>query len=329
MCTSIRIESEGKNFYWGRTQEFDMPLNYQAVIIPRDYKIDQLESVCEVKYAFAGIGMEGADGVIDGVNEKGLSGGSFYFDHEYNYGDAGEIRKLDKKPLRGEEVVTWILARYGSVREIKEKLNRDVAVSNSKNIMDMSLPQHCSFHDRTGESVVIEPSKDKEFKIFDNPLGVMTNQPSFDWHLKNLQNYTGLSQKIDSGINLNGLNVLGSGKGSGLFGLPGDYTPQSRFIRAAILSAFADRPVDEQAIEHIFHILNSFDITKGVISPLAYDIPQHTQYTSAYDMEKNIVYVHTYGNRAIQSFRLEQEDYIGDSIIRMDLKNEQTVIELR
>lgn len=329
MCTSVRIKSTENHCFWGRTQEFDVPIDYEFVTIPKNYKITDLLSPCEVKYGFMGVGINDATIVGDGINEKGLSGGTFYFGNENRYGEIEKIHEMGKTPLCGEEVCTWVLARYGSVQEIKDHLNEDIAVANEKGCLGGILPQHTVFHDRTGTSVVVEPSLDYEFRFFDNPLGVMTNQPSFDWHIKNLYNYCGLSQRIIPKTELCGQEVLSSAKGNGLFGMPGDFTPQSRFVRAAFLSAFIEETDDAHGVESVFHILNNFDVPRGVIETVAFDTPHHTQYTSAYDLEHNVMYYHHYHNRCVQKLELREEDIVKDTVSRFSIRQKEEIIDAR
>lgn len=329
MCTSVRIQSKENHCFWGRTQEFDIPLHYNFLAVPRNYKIQDMLSVCEVKYGFIGVGIGDAVLVGDGINEAGLSGGTFYFGNENRYGEKEKISAMGKTPLCGEEVCTWILARYGSVQEIKEYLNEDIAVANEKGCMGLVLPQHTVFHDRTGASIVIEPSLDYEFRIFDNPLGTMTNQPGFDWHLKNLYNYCGLTQRTHPGRELKGQEVLSSAKGNGLFGLPGDFTPQSRFVRAAIFSSFLEETEDKDAPGAVFHILNNFDIPRGVIETVAFDTPQHTQYTSVYDLENRTMYYHHYRNRCVQKLEMKEEDFPKETVTRFAIQEEEQIIDAR
>ena len=328
MCTGIKVISKENHCFWGRTQEFDVPLQYVLEIIPRDYMLP-CQTLCQVKYAVMGVGMREGTMLADGINEKGLSGGSFYFGNDNHYAQTEEIVQNGKKPVRGEEFFTWILTRYSSVEEIKENLNKDIAVSNEKGALGIALPQHAVFHDGTGSSIVVEPSIEGEFRIFDDPIGVITNQPSFDWHLKNLYNYGNLSPKINKIKDLNGTQILSSGKGSGFFGMPGDFTPQSRFIRAVFLSAYAEQVEDEFAPMSAFHILNNFDIPKGVIETVSFGVPQHTQYTSVYDCERKILYYHNYYNRCVQKLELLEEDICKKEITMFEIQEHQEIIDAR
>ncbi|MEI5994730.1 hypothetical protein A5880_002316 [Enterococcus sp. 4G2_DIV0659] len=303
MCTGITVKSKAGKCYWGRTQEFNLLLDYDGAIIPRNYMLSlSLENV-QTRFAAMGVSIAEHPLLIDGINENGLMGGSFYFGNYNRYIEAEMIRSAGKIPLAGAEFVTYALTNYASVQEIKERANQDTAIAITDNMF--CIPQHYVFQDDTG-SVVVEPSVEGGYEIYDNPVGVFTNSPKFDWHLTNLQNYVGLSDQIAPDVQMEELHVFSNGKGSGLRGIPGDFTPQSRFIRAAYLKHFSESIEDDQAIDQLFHILNSFDIPKGVVKVTNEKDVQYTQYTSAYDNEEKKMYIHLYTNRMIQTLSLEQ-----------------------
>ncbi|ALS03020.1 choloylglycine hydrolase [Enterococcus silesiacus] len=302
MCTGITIKSIKGNSYWGRTQEFNLLLEYDGAIIPRNYDLTVSLDHFFTRYAAMGVSIAGQPLLVDGVNEKGLMGGSFYFGNYNRYIKSDKIRAMGKLPLAGAEFVTYALTNYASVEEIKERANQDTAIAIVDN--QMGIPQHYVFQDESGASVVVEPSIDGGYEIYDNPVGVFTNSPKFDWHLTNLQNYVGLSDTIAPDIQMDDLHVFSNGKGSGLRGIPGDFTPQSRFVRAAYLKHFSETVDDEQAVEQIFHILDSFDIPKGVVKVSSDTDVQYTQYTSAYDSKEKQMYIHLYENRMIQTLSL-------------------------
>ena len=92
---------------------------------------------------------------------------------------------------------------------------------------------HFFIQDKSGKSIAVEPV-DGTLKVHDAPLGIMTNAPTYDWHMTNLQNYINLSVKDVEGAKLGPVTLPAFGSGSGLHGIPGDFTPPSRFVRAAI-----------------------------------------------------------------------------------------------
>lgn len=325
MCTGISLTSKEQHYYWGRTQEFDMTLVYAGLVIPRNYTVDATLSKITSVYAAAGIGMEEYPVLVDGVNEKGLAGGSFYFANYQQYASEADIKAANKLALRGQEFVTWALLNCGSVAELKERANLEVAIADVEN----SFPQHYVFQDTTGASIVIEPSIKNGFKIFDNTVGIFTNNPPFDWHLTHLQQFVGLSDTAKEGITIGQETVFSPGKGSGLIGIPGDFTPASRFVRATFLKHLSETVNDQEVINHLFHLLNTSDIPKGVVKTTGSEGKQYTQYTSAYDLEKGLVYFHHYDNRAIQTFGLNEETMAAHSMALYQIAKEQTIVEMK
>lgn len=322
MCTGIGLKSTDGNWFWGRTQEYAMNEFNNAIIIPRNMTIDITLSSFKTKHAVAAINSFDAEILMDGVNEFGLAGGSFAFGDCNHYASEDDIKKTTKIPFRAEEIVTYVLTNYTSVAEIKENINQDIVVSDTANILGQTLSQHYVFQDTTGASVVVEPSIPGEFKLYDNPVHVFTNQPNFDWHLTNLQNYVGLSKYPAKDIQIDDLAVKNIGLGSGLRGVPSDYTPVSRFVRATYLKYFADEVNDQKSIDLIFHILNTSDIVKGVDIELN-GSDHYTLYTSAYDLTKKDLYVHNYDNRMIQKISLTDDLINSDHVHYFKLVKEQ------
>lgn len=306
MCTGISVFSKQGNPFWGRTQEFDMDLEYLGLIIPAQTVIQASLTEYVAKHSFVGVSIKGADMVVDGVNDAGLAGGSFYFGNVNRYEPKSEIEAAGKLPLAGEEFVTWALANCKNVEEVREKALAEVAISSDGGMLGTSLPQHYVFQDLSDKSLVVEPSIPGSFEIYDNLVGTFTNSPKFDWHVTNLENYVGLSQEIAPARKIGEANIFSSGKGNGLYGIPGDFTPHSRFVRATFLNQFSDPVDDDKAIELIFHVLDSFDIPKGVVVSGDNHKVQFTQYTSAYDLKEKALYVHLYDNRQIQMLSLEK-----------------------
>lgn len=155
--------------------------------------------------------------------------------------------------LCAEEGVTWVLSNYRSIQEIKDHLNKDVAICLEPNRLGMNLYQHYMFADANGRCIVVEPTLDGAFEIHDNPVGVMTNQPEFPWHLTNLQNYIELNNRIPQGRKLSNIDIPAA-LATGLLGLARDTTPQSRFIRVTTFVSLMERPKDEEGVNSGFHV---------------------------------------------------------------------------
>jgi choloylglycine hydrolase len=175
--------------------------------------------------------------------------------------------------------------------------------------MGISPGVHYIVTDATGASITIEYI-DGKLNVYDNPLGVITNSPSFDWHMTNLRNYINLSDENVQPVSLGKVKLAPFGQGTGMLGLPGDFTPPSRFVRAVVFSQTA-LPVKtgREAVLQSFHLLNNFDIPKGVAReghPAAEGevTADFTMWTSACDLKSKQFYFRTFDNSQIRSVDL-------------------------
>jgi len=160
---------------------------------------------------------------------------------------------------------------------------------------------------------VVEIVNGGQVKVHDALLGVISNSPEYDWHLTNLRNYLGLSGAPKQAVTLSGRSFAPIGGGTGLMGLPGDFTPPSRFVRAMALTASA-RPLAtaEDAVFEAFRILDNFNIPVGATAAgdnIARDITSSTQITTAADLKNRVLYFHTMDNRQIQKLDLKKIDF--------------------
>ena len=157
------------------------------------------------------------------------------------------------------------ITQFATLDEVRNNLaNVVIAPTVIQGWGDVSSPFHYIVYDKSGQSIVIEPINGKLI-VHDNPIGVLTNSPSFDWHMTNLRNYIHLTPNNSAPMKLEDIVLSPIRQGSGMMGLPGDFTPPSRFVRAAAFAAAAI-PVENanEAVFQAFHFLNQFDIPKGV-----------------------------------------------------------------
>jgi choloylglycine hydrolase len=150
---------------------------------------------------------------------------------------------------------------------------------------------------------VIEPTNGT-LKIFDDPLGVLTNSPTFDWHLTNLSNYASLKPMIAAPVNIGGMTLTSFGQGSGFYGLPGDFTPPSRFVRAVAFQASAVQSASGiDAVQQAFHLLNNFDIPVGAVRDKVNGktIDEWTLWTSVEDLKNRQFYFRTYNDQSLRN----------------------------
>lgn len=308
-CTGIELISKQGNPYWGRTQDFEQHFEYSGVKIPKGYNFSSMSSPFITQQAVMGIvwakDLHKSPVLLDGINESGICGGSFYFDHFYRYVSTKEVKDSGKTPIRGEEICSWILTHYGSLDEIKEKLNQDVGVTNETGpMMGMSVPQHCVFVDETGRSIVVEPSVPNGFKIYENRLGVFTNAPTFDWQINNVKLWLerttrrSYDYKMDEEI----APIAMDEATSGMVGIPADYKPESRFLRAAFAKLLSPTVSDNEALNQIFQLITTVNTPKGSlrIGGDKKTIYAWTQYTSGYDIRHKKLFAFTYDNRNLR-----------------------------
>jgi choloylglycine hydrolase len=169
-------------------------------------------------------------------------------------------------------------------------------------------PLHLAIHDRLGNHLVIEFIKG-EMKVYDNPNTVLTNYPPLDWHLINLQNYIGLTALNSQAVQLKGMDLTGPGQGTGLFGIPGDWTPPSRFVRMTTLLHFAKQANNQmEGVNLAEHLLNAVDIPKGEI--IARDGEEdYTQWIVIKDLTNKLFYFRTYDNLCLKMIDLKKLNF--------------------
>lgn len=322
-CTSFLIHATDGSPIYGRTMEFGFELQSEMIVIPRQFGLSATGPDGKIgggmpwkaKYATVGLNAFDMPVITDGMNEKGLTGGILYFPEYVGYADA---KTADPAAAMAPwDFLTWALTNFATVAEVKEAAKGIAIVGVPAPQMNIVPPFHYTLHDATGASLVIEPV-DGTLKIYDNPYGVMTNSPGFDWHLTNLKNYVKLSPVNAPPLELDGQKIAAFGQGSGLLGMPGDPTPPSRFIRALGYTMSA-KPVapGPESVRLAEHIANNFDIPVGWIRPDAGDDTplEYTQWTSVGDIKNLRYYVKTYDDQVLRgvdlmSFDLDAKDIV-------------------
>jgi choloylglycine hydrolase len=174
-------------------------------------------------------------------------------------------------------------------------------------------------HDAFGKSLVIEYIKG-ELKLYDNPLGVMTNSPSFDWQMTNLRNYVHLFTPQPIKISLHGVELFPTGQGSNFWGLPGDFTPPSRFVRLVTLSQTAHpEKTATDGVNLAINIINNITIPRGSVVEEKGDAKQfeYTQWTTVCDLTNTRLYYRTYDNHCYRYIDAKKLSFNGTKITRI------------
>lgn len=272
-CTSFMLKGSDGGSVYGRTLEFGMPLKSELITIPKNYALKGIGTDGQygsgrnwtTKYAVAGMNPLGLPELVDGMNEKGLMGGVLNLPNSAQYQAVSAAESANS--INSVQVLTYALSNFATVDEIKAGLQQ-IKVNGAKlAIYGNGTPLvHYTFHDAKGKSIVVEYVKG-QLTIFDNPTTVMTNDPPFEYHLRDIGNYVNLSNIEKPPLKINGATFNAPSSGTGLHGMPGDFLSTSRFIRALFLSnsvptSFTTAQMGDAA----WHILGSFDIPPGSVT---------------------------------------------------------------
>jgi choloylglycine hydrolase len=262
------------------------------------------------RYGIVGANALNMQAILDGINDQGLAVGLFYFPGYASYTPATADNA--KRAIAPHEFGLWVLANFATVDEVREGVKNIAVVPTPApglgSAEGMVAPAHFFIQDKTGKSIAVEPV-DGTLKVSDAPLGVMTNAPTYDWHMTNLANYINLSTKDVESAKLGDMKLQAIGAGAGLLGLPGDFTPPSRFVRAAVYSqAATPNKTAQDAVLSAFHILNQFDIPKGAVVNVAVGeaTDEITEWTSVSDLQNLRWYFRTFTDQSIRMVDLKE-----------------------
>lgn len=359
MCTTLIIKTAATGdqtklppaVVSGRTMEFGFDLLSQVMVVPKgstitptipgDTKIANSTKPGKpyvTLYGMIGANALGMHEIVDGINEHGLYFSALYFPGSAEYADhtkyADEAAPGGKAILGPHNLGNWVLGNCRTVHEVWERLEAEevVLVKTVVPALEGPPPLHFIVRDPTGESIVIEPIAGK-LKLHKNPVGVMTNSPPFDWHLLNLVNYRHLQPENVGSVVLGGGHELPLfGQGSGMFGLPGDSTPASRFIRAVAFSQTAVLlPTAHEAVLQVFHIMNCFDIPVGSITETHGSVVHrdYTSWTTVADLTNRQFYFRTYNDQSIRVIDVAGALDAAQGVIRfIEMDSEQPVVDV-
>ncbi len=315
-CTGISLKAQNGNAIRGRTLEFGFPLQSNVLVVPagKEFTATMPDGGKGLSYKtrYGLVGANAFDQVmnVDGLNDQGLSLGLFYFPGYAQYAEA--TKENASRALAPQDFGVWVLGNFATIDEVKAAVeNIDMVgtpLPGLGSAKGMAADVHFFVQDKSGKSIAIEPIGGK-LKVTEAPLGVMTNAPTYDWHMINLDNYLNLTSKDISVETLGPVTLSATGSGSGMLGLPGDFTPPSRFVRAAIFSQAATPNADaEDAVFSAFHILNQFDIPKGSVINGSVGKPaaEITEWTSVNDLANLRWYFRTFQDQSIRMVDLKE-----------------------
>ena len=313
-CTGISLTAADGSRVVARTVEWAAtPMQCGYVVAPRGHAHQSYTPTGDnglkynAVYGYVGIYTEYEPFVVEGINEAGLSAGLFFFPQYGEY--APYVEANNAKTLCDMQFVSWVLSQFSSIDQVKDAIKKIDLVTLNHKIGAV----HWRIAQPDGRMVVLEVVAGVPH-FYENTLGVLTNAPGFPWHMTNLNNYVNLEpgsapdNEIKPGITLQPL-----GHGSGMLGLPGDFTAPSRFVRATFFQTTS--PVWATGFETVvqaFHILNNFDIPVGsqhAKADIPKNLPSATQFTAVTDQTAMKFYYRTAWNSNIRCIDVMEIDF--------------------
>jgi choloylglycine hydrolase len=331
-CTGIRLKAKDGAVIYARTLEDAIDFQSNMIVVPRGKEYvgtrpdNQPGLHWTVKNGFVGPNALGMNFVCDGMNEKGLAVGNFQF--------TGFVKYQNFEPENGDhviasyEVVTYLLGTCGTVDEAIAALKNVCVCAVGTTAQDHAMGDfHYCLHDAEGHCTVVEYI-DGNMTVHNDSLGVVTNSPPFDWQVTNLRNYLHLDVDNASPVNLSGTTYTGFGQGTGLLGMPGDFTPPSRFVRAVTFTQ-ASFPCEsaEESVLQAFHLLNQFDIPPGAVrvNNDGKQLYECTRWTTAADLQNLRYYFHTFQSRRIRMVDLNKADFDAKEIKTISMREKEVI----
>ena len=318
MCTAITYQT--KDHYFGRNLDLEYSYRETVTVTPRKFpfafrKMGKLEN----HYALIGMAYvaEGYPLYYDATNEKGLSMAGLNFPGNADY----KPYCRDKDNITPFELIPWILGQCATVAEAEKLLGRINLLGEDFSPELPLSPLHWLLADRE-RALVIESVKEG-IRLYENPVGVLTNNPPFDHQVWNLSNFMTLSRSQPE--NAWNIPLEAYSRGMGAMGLPGDYSSMSRFVKAAFVKMNALSGEGEtESVSQFFHILKSVEMPRGSVE-LEKDVYEITVYSSCCNTDRGIYYYTTYENSGICAVDMHREDLDGSTLTAYPLMKEPNI----
>ena len=308
MCTAITYQS--KDHYFGRTFDWEVSYGEKIVITPRNYPLT-FRCMDPVKnhYAILGMGIVAEDYPLyyDAINEAGLGMAGLNFPDNTDYKEVKE----DVDNIAPFEFILWILGQCDSVQSAKVLLERINLVKIPFGERYPLSPLHWIIADKK-EAITVECVKEG-LKIYENPVGVLTNNPPFDMQMFYLNNYMHLTNEEGKNNWKGGEYLAPYSRGMGAMGLPGDWSSASRFVRASFVKAHSCcAETEKESVSQFFHIMSSVEQIRGCVllgkGKAGEDLYEISIYTSCCNLDRGIYYYKTYENSGIRKIELQEAD---------------------
>ena len=325
MCTALSIKTNDNKYFFGRNMDLAYFFNQSPICISRNFQYQDFVTGEMIKTNKAILGMgtiiDNHPAMADAMNEDGLACAGLNFARYAHYEPKPVPGKINIAPY---DFIIWVLSNFSNVNELEKKISEIELVNVPINEHTPVATLHWMITDSIGNSLVVEKTKDK-FTAHKNPVGVMTNDPTFDWHLTNLNEYMYLKPHHHKPVNWCEKELKGLGIGIGTLGMPGDFASVSRFVRIAYLRSHMPEIKDNiDAISQFFHMLDYVAMVKGGVTTED-TLEDMTLYSSCMNLEKGIYYYKTYSNNRINAIDMNKECLDNGEIKVFNYINQQDI----
>lgn len=323
ICTAATYQT--RDFYFGRTLDYEHSFGEEIAVTPRNFPF-KFRETGEISSHYAIIGMarvmDGYPLYFDAANEKGLCAAGLNFVGNARYFS----NQSDRDNIAQFELIPWLLCRCANLDEAKKLLSK-INITGAPFREDIPPSQlHWMVSDSSG-SITVETMADG-LHIHENPVGVLTNNPPFDQQLFNLNHYRHLRPDDTENLSREKADSGSYSRGMGAIGLPGDYSSQSRFVRAAFVKTHSRSDASESAsVNQFFHIMNSVNVPRGCVR-LEDGSDDVTIYTSCINADRGIYYYTCYNNHQICAVDMHRENLDGKNLIRCPLAKDEQIYML-
>lgn len=315
MCTAITFKT--KDHYFGRNLDLDYSYQEAVTITPRSYPL-RFRNLPDMLRHYAMVGVATvADGYplyYEATNEFGLSMAGLNFPGNAVY-YAKDTQRDNVAPF---EFIPWILGQCKTIQEVQGLLSRINIVACPFSESFPLSPLHWIITD-SDQAITVETMAEG-MRVFENPVGVLTNNPPFEFHMHRLNDFMNLTSDEPENRFSSELSLLPYSRGMGALGLPGDLSSSSRFVRAAFtkMNSWCDEG-EEASVSQFFHILNAVAQQQGCVK--VHGAYEKTVYSSCCNTDKGIFYYTTYGNSRITAVDMRREKLDGDKVVAYPLRN--------
>lgn len=311
MCTVIAFKKN--TLFFGRNMDIEYDFGQKIAFMPREFVYHTKREGALLKH----YAMIGAARVEDGVplyaeacNEKGLCMAGLNFPGNAVYADEAEKGKIQLAPY---EIIPYVLGKCADVEEAKALLkNTEIIKVQYKPALPLA-PLHWIVADKNS-SIVVERTE-RGLEIFDNPYGVLTNNPPFAKQKENVSICRELSVKNPENYFGKELPQEYLCEGVGAIGLPGDFSSRSRFIKALFCkenSVCGDS--EKQCVAQVFRILDSVAMVRGTVITQN-GLPDLTTYSCCIDAQNGVYYYKTYDSFAVNAVRMDKDNLNSEKVI--------------